>query len=109
MVAGRGGGGCKIQKKDDKDWTFQTYMGTNLAYDMLCEPSSSDNEEKDGDYLSSNRLINMKLLATNKYIYFFVSQQCANGKAVNMKLEEERDQEKFIYYVEAYYDPTTTN
>ena len=51
-------------------------MGTNLAYDMLCEPSSSDNEEKDGDYLSSNRLINMKLLATNKYIFFCEPTVC---------------------------------
>ena len=34
----------------------------------------------------------MKLLTTNKYM-FFVCQQCAHEKAVKMKLEEERDQE----------------
>ena len=47
-------------KQDDSDWKFQTHRGTNLAYDMLCEPISSDNEEKEGDNLSRNRLINLK-------------------------------------------------
>ena len=37
-------------------------------------------------------ILDMKLLTTNKYM-FFVCQQCAHEKAVKMKLEEERDQE----------------
>ena len=52
-------------KKDDLDWKFQTYMGTNLAYDMLCANIGSDNEEKGGDNISSSRLVNPKKLTTN--------------------------------------------
>ena len=33
-------------KKDDSDWKIHTYGGINLADDMLCEPTSSDNKEK---------------------------------------------------------------
>ena len=54
-------GGERVKpKQDDSDWKFQTYRSTNLAYDMLCEPKSSDNEEKEGDNISGNRLINQK-------------------------------------------------
>ena len=40
-------------------------MGTNLAYDMLCEPTCLDNEEKEGENLCSSRLISLKWLTTN--------------------------------------------
>ena len=36
-------------KEDDSGWKFQAYRVTNLDYDMLCGPKSSDNEEKEGD------------------------------------------------------------
>ena len=35
-----------------------------------------------------------------------VCQKCAQEKALHIKLEEERDQENFISYVEAYYELT---
>ena len=37
------GGGSIMPKDDDKEWKLQTYMGTNLAYNMLCEPIFLDN------------------------------------------------------------------
>ena len=33
-----------MTKDDDKEWKFQTYMGTNIDYDMLCELTCLDNE-----------------------------------------------------------------
>ena len=48
-------------KKDDSDWKFQTYRGTNLSYDMFCAPTSSDNEDKEGDNIRGNRPINLKI------------------------------------------------
>ena len=74
---------------------------------MLCEPSCSYNENKNRDDLSSNRLINLKMLASN--IEIFLCQQCAHEKSVKMRLEEEIDQENFIYYVEDYYCLTPEN
>ena len=60
---------------------------------MLCEPNISYNKEKERDNLSGNRLINLKILTTN-IDNFLLCQQYAQEKAVLMKLEEERDQEK---------------
>ena len=48
-MAGRGGGGLN-PKEDDSDWKFEVISiiyhirGTNLAYEMLCEPINSDNK-----------------------------------------------------------------
>ena len=50
---------------NDNDWTFQSYKGTNLGYDMICESVNSDQEEKEGDVLNGNRIINLKNLVTN--------------------------------------------
>ena len=52
-------------KHNDNYWTFQSYKGTNLGYDMLCESVNSDQEEKDGDLLNVNHIINLKNLITN--------------------------------------------
>ena len=52
-------------KQDDNDWKFQSYKRTNLGYDMLCESVNSDQEEKEGDVLNGNRIINLKNLITN--------------------------------------------
>ena len=59
-----GGWGGRI-KHNDNDWKFQSYKGTNLGYDMLCESINSDQEEKERDLLNSNRIINLKNLITN--------------------------------------------
>ena len=45
-----GGWGGAI-KQNDNDWKFQSYKGTNLGYDMICESIDSDQEEKEGDVL----------------------------------------------------------
>ena len=74
---------------------------------MLCEPTSSDNEEKEGYDISGNHLINLKTLTTNTE-NILVLQQCANEKDAPMKLEEKRYQENLISYVEAYYEVTPT-
>ena len=58
---------------------------------MSCDPISSDNEEKEGDNISGNSLINLNTLTTNTEI-FLVLQQFSQEKALQMKLEEERYQ-----------------
>ena len=40
-----GGWGGRINHNDN-DWKFQSYKGTNLGYDMICESVNSDREEK---------------------------------------------------------------
>ena len=75
---------------------------------MLCDTTCLDNEEKEGDNLISNCLIKLKILATNVQ-NFFLCQKCAKDKALRMKLEEERYQENFIYYVDTSYDLTPIN
>ena len=60
-----GWGGRIMAKDDDKEWKFQTDKGTYLDYDMLCEPTCLDNEQKDGDNIIGNTLINLKILTTN--------------------------------------------
>ena len=44
-MGGKGGGNVN-PKQHYSDWKFQSYRGANLDYDMVCEPTSSDNEEK---------------------------------------------------------------
>ena len=56
------GGGVS---KNENGWKFQSYNGTNLGYDMLCESINSDQEEIEGDLLNGNRIINLKNLITN--------------------------------------------
>ena len=55
---GVGGWGVR-PNQDDSEWNFQTCRGTNLYYEMVYEPTGSDNEEKEGDNLSSNHLVNL--------------------------------------------------
>ena len=50
-------GGGRI-KHNDNDWKFQKYKGTNLDHDILCESVNTDQEEKEGDVLKGNRIIN---------------------------------------------------
>ena len=52
-------------KHNYNDWKFQSYKGTDLGYYMLCESVNSDQEEKEGDLLNVNRIINLNNLITN--------------------------------------------
>ena len=57
-------GGGRI-KHNDNYWKFQSCKGTNLGYDTLCESVNSDQEEKEGDAINGNRIINLNNLITN--------------------------------------------
>ena len=85
-------------KHNDYDWKFQSYKGTNLGYDMICESVNSDQEEKGGGLLNDNRIMNLKNLITNIDI-FLVCKECAQGRDLQIKSEEERDVQNFIDYV----------
>ena len=59
------GGWVGSIKQNDNYWKLQSYKGTNLGYDMMCESVNSDQEEKQGDILNGNRIINLKNLISN--------------------------------------------
>ena len=92
--------GGRIKQNDD--WGFHSYKGTNLGYDMMCESVNSDQEEKEGDVLNGNRMINIKNLITDMD-EILMCKECANERELQIKLEEERDVENVIDYVEAYF------
>ena len=79
-----GGGGIK---HNENDWKFQSYKGTNLGYDMLCEFVNSDQEEKEGYLLNGNRIINLNNLITNMDT-FLLWKECAQERDLHTKLEE---------------------
>ena len=56
-------GGGRI--KHNNYWKFHSYKGTNLGYDMMCEAINSDQEEKEGDVLNGNCIINLNNLIAN--------------------------------------------
>ena len=72
---------------------------------MMFESVNSDQEEKEGDVLNGNRIINLKNLITNMDT-FLVCKECAQDRELQIKLEEERDVEKLIDYVEDYFQLT---
>ena len=100
------GWGGRIKQNDD--WKFHGSKGTNLDYDIMCESVNSDQEEKEGDVLSGNRIINLNNLIIN-IDNFLVCKECAQKRELQIKLEEERDVEKFIDYVEAYFQLTPSD
>ena len=57
-----GGGGIK---HNDNDWKYQSYKGTNLVYDMLCESVNSYQEKKEGELLNGTLIINLNNLIKN--------------------------------------------
>ena len=63
-------------KHNDNNWKFQSYKGTNLVYDMLYESVNSDQEEKEGDLINGNLIINLKNFITNMDT-FLVCKECA--------------------------------
>ena len=95
--------GGRIKKNDD--WRFHGYKGTNVVNDMMCESVNSDQEEKEGDVLNGNHIINQKGFITNIDI-FLVCRDCAQERELQIKLEEEQYVENFIDYVEAYFQLT---
>ena len=59
-----GGWGGHIQHNDNY-CKLQSYKGTNLGYDMICESVKSDQEEKEGYVLNDSRIMHLKNLITN--------------------------------------------
>ena len=57
-------------KKNENDWNYQGYKGTNLGHDMLCESENYYQEEKQGDFLNGNSIINLKDFITNIDTFF---------------------------------------
>ena len=92
-------------KQNENDWKFKGYEGGNLGYDMMCESVNSGQEEKEGDVLIGNRIINLKNLISN-IDKFLVCKECAQERDLQIKVEEERDVENFIDYVEDYFQLT---
>ena len=72
-----GGWGGRI-KHNDNDWKFQKYKGTNSDYDMLSESVNTDQDEKKGDVLKGNRIINLNNLITYVDVFFGVQRVCDN-------------------------------
>ena len=75
---------------------------------MMCESVNSEQEEKKGDVLNGNRIINLKDFITN-IDNFLVCKECAKERELQIKLEEEQYVENFIDYVEAYFQQTPTD
>ena len=69
--------GGRIKQNDD--WKFHSYKGTHLGYDMMCESVNSYQEEKEGDVLNDNRIINLKNLIT-KIDIVLVCKECAQER-----------------------------
>ena len=66
------------------------------------QSSNSDQEEKVGDLLNGNGIINLYNLITN-IDKVLVCKECAQERELQIKLEEKIDVENFIDYVEAYF------
>ena len=75
---------------------------------MMCESVNYDQEEKEGDLLNGNRIINLNNLISN-IDKFLVCKECAQERELQIKLEGERDVENFIDYVEAYFQLTPSD
>ena len=73
-------------KHNYNNWKFQSYKGTNLGYDMLCESVKSDQEEKEGDLLNGNRIINLNSFITN-IDKILGCKECAQERDLHIKLE----------------------
>ena len=72
---------------------------------MLYESVNSDQEEKEGYLLNGNSIINLNNLITN-IDNVLVCKEFARQRDLQIKLEEEKDQENFVDYVEAYFQLT---
>ena len=77
-------GGWEGRIKQNCDWKFHGYKGSNLGCDMMCESVNSDQEEKEEDVLNGNRIINLKNLITNIDI-FLVCKEFAQETEIQIK------------------------
>ena len=100
-------GGGRI-KHNNNYWKFQSYKGTNLGYDILCESVNSDQEENEGGLLNGNRIINLNNFIT-KIDKYLVCKECSQKRDQQIKLEEKRDQENIFDYVETYFQLTPSD
>ena len=75
---------------------------------MMCESVNSDQEEKEGDVLNGNRIINLNDFITS-IDNFLVCKECAQERELQIKLEQETDVEKIIDCVEAYFQLTPSD
>ena len=58
---------------------------------MICESINSDQQEKEGDLLNGNRIINPKNLITNIDTFFGVQRMCTGeGTTDKIKIEKRR-------------------
>ena len=80
-----GGWGGRI-KHNGNDWKFQNYKETNLGYGMICESVNSYQEEKEGDLLNGNRIINLNNLITN-IDKMLVCKECAQERDIQIKFK----------------------
>ena len=69
---------------------------------MMCESVNFDQEEKEGDVLNGNHIINQKDFITN-IDNSLVCNDCAQERELQIKLEEEKYVENFFDYVEANF------
>ena len=75
---------------------------------MICGSIKYDKEEKEGGVLNGNCIINLKNLITN-IDRLLVCKECAQERDLQIKLYDERDVEKFIDYVEDFFQLTPSD
>ena len=68
---------------NDNDWKFKSYKGIHLGYDMMSESINYDQEEKKGDILNGNCIINRKNLITN-IDRFLVCKECSQERELQI-------------------------
>ena len=83
-----GGWGGRIKQNDD--WSFHGNKGSNLGYDIMWESVNSDQEEKEGDVLNGNCIINLNNLITNIENKLWWKDS-AQEREIKIKLEEEKE------------------
>ena len=75
---------------------------------MLCESVNTDQEKKEGDVLKGNRVINLNNLSTNREKCLFC-KEFVKERELQIKVEEVKEQENFIAYVEDYFQLTPSD
>ena len=75
---------------------------------MLCESVNYDQEEIEEELLNVNLIINLNNLITN-IDKVLVCKECAQERDLQIKLEEDKQQENFVDYVEDYFQLTPSD
>ena len=76
-------------KLDYPDCMFQTYRGTNLSYDILCEPTISYITKRKREIISAVIILSTKTI-DNQHRYFCVLNKCAQEKSSDKKMQRRR-------------------